>query len=178
MTISRTGDLFVSESAHGAILRLRADANAMERLDSPGEFPSPQTPALSSDERTLYLPDYVRGIAAMDLKTRAVRWLQPAHHIVLSGIDGFYRYRDGFLAVQNGVTPERLVFFSADLMHQRILETNTPGLGEATHGTFAGDTFYFIANTGWDQYSEDGKRKPGPPVKSEIRKIAGGKLKS
>jgi hypothetical protein len=172
MTIGRAGDLYVSEGTYGAVLHLKAGSSDLERLDAPGEFPSPQTPALSADERTLYVPDYVRGIAAIDLKTRAVRWLQPAPGIILSGIDGFYRYRDSFLAVQNGVTPERLVLFSADLTRQRILEMNTPGLGEPTHGTFVGDAFYFIANTGWNEYDDNGKKKPGSaPVESELRKI-------
>jgi hypothetical protein len=64
------------------------------------------------------------------------------------------------------------VLFSADLTRQRILEANAPGLGSPTHGTFLGQTFYFIANTGWDAYDDDGKRKPGtPPVKSELRKL-------
>jgi hypothetical protein len=172
MTIGRSGDLFVSEGYHGAVFRLRVNAAALERLDTPGEFPSPQTPALSADERTLYVPDYVRGIAAMDLKTRAVRWLQPANNIVVSGIDGFYRYGNSFLAIQNGVKPERLVLFSADLKKQQVLEANTPGLGEPTHGVFLGDIFYFLANTGWDAYDDDGKKKSeSAPVESQLRKI-------
>src|ERR1039458_6071711 len=57
MTISRAGDLYVSEGSYGAVLRLKAGSSALERLDAPGEFASPQTPALSSDERTLYVPD-------------------------------------------------------------------------------------------------------------------------
>ncbi len=172
MTISRSGDLYVSEGSHGAVFRLKAGASVLERLDSVGEFRSPQTPALSLDERTLYIPDYIRGIAAMDLQTRAVRWLAPARGIVLCGIDGFYRYRDSFLAVQNGVAPERLVRFGDNLQTQEILESNTPGLGEPSHGTLVGDTFYFLANTGWDAYGEDGKRKKEiAPVKSQIWKI-------
>jgi hypothetical protein len=172
MTISRAGDLYVSEGSYGAVLRLKPNSPTWERLDAPGEFRSPQTPALSSDERTLYVPDYVRGIAAMDLKTHAVRWLQPAHDIVLSGIDGFYRYGDAFLAVQNGVKPERVVLFSSSLTKQEILEANTPGLGEPTHGALVGGVFYFIANTGWEAYDDDGKKKPdSAPVESQIRKI-------
>jgi hypothetical protein len=172
MTISIEGDLYVSEGLHGAVLRLQATSATLERLDMPGEFPSPQTSALSSDERTLYVPDYVRGIAAMNLNTRAVRWLQTTHDIVAGGIDGFYRYGDAFLAVQNGVKPPRVLLFSSGFTKQEILEANTPGLGEPTHGTLVGDVFYFIANTGWDAYGDDGKKKPdSAPVESQIRKI-------
>jgi sugar lactone lactonase YvrE len=172
MTISRSGEIYVSEGIHGAVLRLRQGAKELERLDVPGEFPSPQTPALSSDEKTLYVPDYVRGIAAMTLSTRHVTWLKPADDIALSGIDGLYIYRDSFIAVENGTSPPRIMRFSLDLRKQEVLEANTPELGEPTHGTLVGDTFYFIANTGWDQYDDDGQKKPGSkPVESTVRKL-------
>src|ERR1019366_9831476 len=47
MTISRAGDLYVSEGSYGAVLRLTPNSPTWERLDAPGEFRSPQTPALS-----------------------------------------------------------------------------------------------------------------------------------
>jgi hypothetical protein len=177
MTISGAGEIYVSEGIHGAVLRLRLGAQKLERLDVPGEFPSPQTPALSTDEKTLYVPDYVRGIAAITLSTGAVTWLKPADDIALNGIDGLYLYRDSFLAVQNGTTPARVIRFwpdrfSLDLRKQEGLEANTAELGEPTHGTIVGNTFYFIANSGWDEYDDQGKKKAGSgPVESTVRKI-------
>ncbi len=177
MTISREGEIYVSEGIHGAVLHLRPGAKKLERLDVPGEFPSPQTPALSKDEKTLYVPDYVRGIAAITLSSGAVAWLKPAENIALNGIDGLYVYRDSFLAVQNGTTPARIIRFwldrfSRDLRKQEVLEANAPGLGEPTHGTMVGDTFYFVANTGWDEYDDQGKKKAGSgPVESSVRRI-------
>ena len=102
-----------------------------------------------------------------------MRWLKPADDIALSGIDGLYRYQGSFLAVQNGTSPARIIRFSSDLRKQEVLEANTPGLGEPTHGTIVGNTFYFLANTGWDQYDDAGKKKPGSgPVESSVRQIA------
>ena len=61
---------------------------------------------------------------------------------------------------------------SADLQTQQILEANTPELGEPTHGVIVGDKFYFIANSGWDSYEENGAKKAGAaPVKSSVRVI-------
>lgn len=172
MTISRGGEILVSEGIYGAVFRLPVGGKALERLDVPGEFPSPQTPALSEDEKTLYVPDYVRGIAAIDLASRAVKWLIPADDIALSGIDGLYVYRDSFLAVQNGTTPPRVMRFTLDLRKQELLEANTPGLGEPTHGTIVGDSFYLIANTGWSDYDDHGVKKPGSaPVESSVWRI-------
>ena len=171
MTISRKGEVFVSEGIGGVLLRLPAGAKEFERLSEPGEFPSPQTPALSPDERTLYVPDYIRGIAAIDLVTRAVKWLQPAPGIALSGIDGLYLHRDKFIAVQNGTSPPRLIELSRDLQRQRVLEAGWAGLGEPTHGEIRDGWFYFLTNSGWDKYDARGGRKPGPPVVSAIYKL-------
>ena len=172
MTIARSGDLYVSEGIHGAVLHLAPGAGKFERLDEPGEFPSPQTLALSADEKILYVPDYIRGIAAMRLDTHKVEWLQPAPGIALNGIDGLYVHGKWFVAVQNGTTPERIVRFPLDLKSQEVLEANTPRLGEPTHGTFVGDDFYFLANSGWNEYDAKGKRKgEGAPVESEVRKV-------
>jgi sugar lactone lactonase YvrE len=172
MTIGPAGEIFVSEGMYGAVLQLRPGAKNLERMDAPGEFPSPQTPALSMDQKTLYVPDYVRGIAAVTLSNGAVTWMQPADDIALSGIDGLYLYRGSFLAVQNGTTPARIIRFSLDLRKQEVLEANTPELGDPTHGTIVGNTFYFIAQAGWDDYDDQGKKKPGSgPVQSTVRKI-------
>jgi hypothetical protein len=173
MTLGQRGDLYVSEGLHGAVLHLKPGATHLERLDAAGEFPSPQTPALSADEKTLYVPDYVRGIAAIRLDgLRPVEWLQPAAAIALSGIDGLYVYRNAFLAVQNGTNPARVVRFSLDLRQQQVLEANTQDLGEPTHGVTVGDEFYFIANSGWGGYDANGRKKAGSaPVQSEVRKL-------
>ena len=67
------------------------------------------------------MPDYIRGIAAINIASRAVTWLKPADNIALSGIDGLYVYRDSFLAVQNGTNPARVIRFSKDLKKQQTL---------------------------------------------------------
>jgi hypothetical protein len=172
MTISRKGAIYVTEGPPGAVFRLAPGAVALERLDPPGEFPSPQTPALSPDEKTLYVPDYLRGIAAIDLATLKVTWLQPSDDIAVSGIDGLYVLGDSFLAVQNGTTPARQIRFSRDLRSQQVLEANTPGLGEPTHGVAVNKHFYFLANTGWDAFDRNGAKKPGvEKVQSTVRKL-------
>jgi hypothetical protein len=172
MTLTSGGDIYVSEGLHGAVLLLKAGGSQLERLDAAGEFPSPQTPALSADEKTLYVPDYIRGIAAIRLQDRNVDWLQPAANIALNGIDGLYVYGGGFLAVQNGTNPARVVRLSRDLKKMQVLEANTPGLGEPTHGVIVGDEFYFIANSGWGEYDDKGQKKAGSAaVESTVRKL-------
>ncbi len=169
MTIAANGDLYVTESVHGAVLRLPQGATSFERLDVPGEFLTPQTPALSADGKVLYVPDYVRGIAAITLDSRQLRWLRPGAHIALTGIDGLYIDHGSFIAVQNGVAPERIVRISADLQTQMVLEANWPGLGEPTHGVVIDRDFYFLANSGWGAFDQQGRKSPGAaPVESSV----------
>ncbi len=172
MTISRNGDLYISEGMNGSVFLFHTETETWDLLAGSAEFPSPQTPALSADENTLFVPDYIRGIAAIDLRTRVTRWLQPTDGIALSGIDGLYKDGDGFIAVQNGVNPPRIVRFSPDLRKQTIIEANTPSLGEPTHGVVKQRQFYFIANSGWGQYDEQGRKKPGSKsVNSSVQVI-------
>jgi sugar lactone lactonase YvrE len=172
MTISSAGDVYVSDGLHGALFRLAPGAAELDRLDPPGELPSPQQPALSADETTLYVPDYLRGIAAIDLETRTLSWLEPGAGMALSGIDGFKASGASFIAVQNGTRPPRIVRLSLDLTQQQVLEANWPGLGEPTHGTLIGNRYLFVANTGWPEYDDAGKKRAGSaPVTSSIYEI-------
>ena len=172
MTIGSAGDLYVSDSRSGAVFHLAPDASQLERIDPPGEFASPQQPALSADETTLYVADYTRGIAAITLATRALAWLQPNADIALSGIDGLKVHGGSFIAVQNGTRPPRIVRMSLDLKQYEVLEANWPGLGEPTHGTIVGNRYLFVANTGWPEYDDDGKKRAGSaPVLSSIYEI-------
>ena len=172
MTIGTAGDLFVSDNQSGAVFHLAAGASALERIDPPGEFASPQQPALSADESALYVADYVRGIAVITLATRALTWLQPSADIALSGIDGLKVHGQSFIAVQNGTHPARIVRMSLDLKRFEVLEANWSGLGEPTHGTLIGNRYLFVANTGWPEYDDNGKKRDGSaPVVSSIYEI-------
>jgi hypothetical protein len=46
------------------------------------------------------------------------------------------------------------------------------GLGDPTHGTFVGDDFHFIADSGWSHLDDHGELNPGEKMSSAtIRKI-------
>jgi sugar lactone lactonase YvrE len=172
LTISSKGDVYVAEGAHGAILVLKHGAFMLERLDTEGEFASPQQPALSADGKTLFVADYLRGIAAIDLATKTVTWQQPGSDVALNGIDGLQLDGDSFIAVQNGTNPQRILRISKDLKSQQVLEANWAGLGEPTHGIVVGREYFFLAQTGWNSYEDSGRKRAGSaPVVSSIWKL-------
>jgi hypothetical protein len=61
-------------------------------------------------------------------------------------------------------SPERVIAFKLDaslthIVSETIVERSTPTLGDPTHGVIAGDTFYYIANSGWDVIDDHGNMK-------------------
>jgi len=173
--VAADGSVFVTESVHGAVLRLRPGARTLERLDVPGDFTSPQMPALSADGRTLLVPDYARGLAQLDVGAPcpcAARWTTNGPGVFTAGIDGLVRDGDALLAVQNGTPPPRVLRLSADLQRQQVLESGTPGLGEPTHAIVVGRALWFIADVGWDRFEQSGRRKAGAPAShAELRSV-------
>ncbi|HEY8089433.1 MAG TPA: hypothetical protein VIF09_16345, partial [Polyangiaceae bacterium] len=75
LAVSAGGDVYVSDSPGGMVYTLARGASKLVPLVADGELLSPQTPAVSADGRRLYVPDYVRGIAVIDLASRALDWL-------------------------------------------------------------------------------------------------------
>ncbi len=70
----------------------------------------------------------------------------------LGGLDGLSRVADGFIAVQIGVKPERVVRLRRDPQGQRIaavevLESNHPDYNGPIQGAVEGNTFLYVANS-------------------------------
>ena len=161
------GNVFASDALGGGVYMVKAGAHTLEALSTDGTFLSPQTPAVLDEGRTLLVPDYVRGIARLDVATHAVTWL--AHPgVAVNGIDGLYASGGALYAIQNGTRPVRVVRFELDSAGTTItkatpLEQETPGLGEPTHGVVVGSSFFFLANAGWNRLDDDGKTLANAP---------------
>ena len=109
MTLGTGGEAYISNGIGGGVYLVRPGGRVLEALVNPGVLGSPQTPALGSDGRRLYVADYIRGIAMVDLNTRLVHWLQRPPECAVSGIDGLSFTGHSLLAVQNGTDPARLL---------------------------------------------------------------------
>ena len=175
MALAANGDPIVSDSEHGGVYRINGDTQSIVRLDA-GDFVSPQTPAVLADGRHILVPDYVRGLALLDLNTKQVDWIPTEGMHALSGIDGLYARATTLIATQNGTSPERVVRFvltepKTRVLSESIIERATPTLGDPTHGVVVGEYFYYIANSGWDVLDEHGNLLEGKslPVSSVMR---------
>jgi hypothetical protein len=163
MVLSPEGVPIVSDGEGGGIYQLRG--KRLQRIDR-GDFVSPQTIALCPKDHTLFVPDYVRGVARLDPATGKATWITSDGRYALVGTDGLYCRNLTLIATQNGTAPERVVAFELDktrsfVVGERPIEHNTHTLGDPTHGVFVGDEFYYIANSGWDVLDEHGNVKSG-----------------
>ncbi|MGK2963605.1 MAG: hypothetical protein ACSLFK_15910 [Gemmatimonadaceae bacterium] len=162
MTLSPEGDVYVSDSRSGIVHVIRHGSALPEVLVPEGTFMSPQGPALSSDGRSLFVADYIRGLAEVDLATGAVRWMHSHLPVALSGIDGLYFSAPAeLIAVQNGVLPNRILSLRIDrgrgvVTESRVLAQDTATIRDPTHGVLVGGDFFFIGNSGWDGFDGDG----------------------
>ncbi len=169
LAVGPRGDVYVSDAAGGMVYALAPGASRLEPIVDAGALLSPQTPAVTADGQRLYVPDYARGIAVLDLSSRALTWLVPDAGIALDGIDDLHELRGDPIAIQNGVTPPRIVRFGLDTRGARVtraqvLERAAPGLGDPTHGVVRDGALWFIASAGWMRFDDDGApRKDAPP---------------
>jgi hypothetical protein len=165
MVLARDGDPIVSDGDKGVLYRV---SNGRMLEINKTDFISPQTPTRVPSGEQLFVPDYVRGIARLDLKTKRVSWLNRdgADEVAVNGIDGLYFYGHSLIATQNGSSPERVAIFALDSTLTHIVSTkvieraDSPG-SDATHGVIVGDNFFYIANSGWANLDEHGKLKDG-----------------
>ncbi len=165
MTLTAEGDAVVSDGDRGGVYRVGRKTQQIERLDG-GDFISPQTPAVLPGGEQMLVPDYVRGVGILDLKTKHVSWIAMEGKYALSGIDGLYLAGHTLIATQNGASPERVVRFELDrsfshIESQSVVERATTTLGDPTHGVVVDGHFYYLANSGWDAMDEHGEPKAG-----------------
>ena len=184
MALTTAGDPIVSDGDGGGVYKIE---DGRLQLINGKDFISPQTPVVFPGGRIAAVPDYLRGIGILNLKSGEVQWVnrpegaQPGGtKVALNGVDGLY-YGDGSLILtQNGTSPVRVVRMKLDrsqttVVSEEIIERATATLGDPTHGVVVGRWFYYIANSGWDKLDEHGdvkvgeKLSPGLVMRFKIR---------
>jgi hypothetical protein len=173
IALAPNGDLIVSDGDTGAIYIVRS-GKALQLLVQPGEFRSPQGPAVSPDGRHFYVADYTRGLARVDLESGAVTWLAHPSNVALNGIDGLTLVdKKTLIGVQNGTAPNRLLVISLDPSGNRVVSAKVAVqsaelLHDPTHGAFIGRDYYFIANGGYGAFGDDGKPVAGEKIVAPV----------
>ncbi len=161
LTLTPDGEVLTSDSRTPAVYRLRTLEGVLERVPLEGRLLSPQGLVPSADGRALYLADYALGIVRIDLVSGATRVLPYPEDATLLGVDGLYRRGRTLIGIQNGISLHRLVAMrlnaaGSGIERVTVLEANHPRFDEPTLGILRADTLFYVANSGWERFSDPG----------------------
>lgn len=146
------GAVLVSNSGSPGVYRLRPGSDVLELLPWSKAFRSTQGLALSPDEKTLYMTDWSDGVWAVDLATGERRKIDSPAGVWLGGLDGLTPVRGGFVSVQIGVKPDRVVRLRLDPSGRKltavdVLERGREDYAEPVQGAQDGKDFLYVANS-------------------------------
>ncbi len=165
VTVAPNGTVYVADGLGSGVYALDAGRDSLRVLVPRGVFASPQTPALSADGATLFVPDYSIGIAAVDIASGRITWITHSDSLALTGIDGMYRVGHDLIIVQNGLDPNRIARLALDAPMRRVEHATTLVRGSSAvdlnHAAIVGDWIYFIRKSGWDRVADDGTMRKG-----------------
>jgi hypothetical protein len=154
VALSATGDVFVSDSKGGAILRLRRGASTLDTVLPAGRLKSPQGTVVQGER--LVTADYATGLHRIDLASGA---LTPVENGAVRGIDGLLGWRGQLIAIQNGASTPRILRFRPGREPDILYEGGV--LIEPTLGTIVGDRLLFIGRSQWGEANDKGEVRPG-----------------
>jgi hypothetical protein len=160
-----TNRIYVSDSRHKALYMIDPDNERMNLVREFEDFISLQGLAFNDDGSILFFADYRRGLFRMDMKSGEVGSFKGSPDYSLMGIDGLYFYQNSLISIHNGIRPKRIMQFQLNgdmdsISSFRYLERANPVLEEPTLGVLVGDQFYYVANSPWPRYDQDGNIGP------------------
>ena len=163
VAVAPNGDVYVSDSESPWIHRLPRGGDALDAFVTHPLFRSLQGMAITPDGHTMFVADYSHGLLRVDLRSRSVTAIRAAPGVTLLGVDGLYLRQGALIAVQNGVTPPRLVRFCLDragavVTRAEVLDRNPSLVDEPTLGTIVGDSAFYVATSQWEKFSDAGHR--------------------
>lgn len=165
LTLNSRGEVWVSDSAESSLYRINPERDELEMWLEPGTFISLQGLTFTPDEKNLLVADYSLGLWNIDLATKKLTKLAHPETLCLLGIDGLYWYHRSLIAVQNGTEPNRLIHLYLNqnltsIEKMEVLEVNSQLMTEPTLGVLVKDLFYFIGNSQWGSFDQEGKMYP------------------
>ena len=121
----------------------------------------------------MFVADYSHGILRVDLATAQVTRVTEGPGTTALGCDGIAWDRGAIVAVQNGVTPPRVVRFVLDAGASRIertevLDRHLPVADEPTIGAIANGEFVYVANSQWEKWDGAGRPLPGAALRQPV----------
>lgn len=171
MTQADDGTIYAADTLSPFVYRLRPEDERPSILLGNPIFTGLRGIALSSDQQRLYLSDYELGLFFFNLDDLGGFKVGTPDNLNAAGIDGLYRWNDSLVAVQNGVSPQRVMRLDMDSSGTRVanvapLVVAQPEFDTPTFGTIEGNDLIFLAASHWSRVDGNGRplQRPLPDV--------------
>jgi hypothetical protein len=166
LEIAKDGTVYASDSITPRLYRMTPGGKALEVFAENPRFVNLQGIALDEKNNRLFIADYLSGLFAVDTATGAVTEIANGAGAHLGGIDGLYYYKGDLVGIQNGTTPQRIVWIrlndDATAATAFIaMHGNLDGWNEPTHGAIVGNELRYIATSHWPAYDDNGSLREG-----------------
>jgi sugar lactone lactonase YvrE len=176
LLLAPDGTVYATDSTAPLVWRLAPGATAPEILVESATFNSLQGLGLLAAGRKLVVTDYANGVLVIDLASKTITPLAPPSNTTLLGLDGFIVEGDRIVAVQNGISPQRIVRITLSPDATRVtafdvLAAALPGLDDLTLLTRTPAGPVVIAHSGWSAF-EDPKSPPTAPHTVRLFRLA------
>jgi tetratricopeptide (TPR) repeat protein len=165
LTLSRKGDVYVSDSKNNLIFHVNQSSGKLEQFYSSDEFWNLQGITMSDDGKYMFISDYIKGLFRLDMERLKLVPIAKSFDLSLKSVDGLSYYNNSLIAIQNYLKPMRVTQYFLNreqdkLISYRIIDRKHPAFNEPTLGCTDDDYFYYIANSQWEGYGEDHQIKP------------------
>ncbi|MEO5859492.1 MAG: hypothetical protein ABIR33_11140 [Pyrinomonadaceae bacterium] len=156
--IDRSGNVFATDSVFPNIYRIDPARGDLELFIASDLFASLQGITGGANRNDIFVADYAKGFFRIDVSTKTITQLKPDVNVTLLGTDGLYFYGGKLIAIQNGITPNRVAAFTLAghrVTNTTVLETNHADFLEPTLGYIDGDDLVYVANSQWPLVNEN-----------------------
>lgn len=155
--------VYATDGQSGKIYRIKGET--LEQLPLNVSLRSAQGIELLYDD-TLLVADYGRGLWRIDLDTNEAHLLAVPDTVTLIGMDGLFNHRGRLIAIQNGVSPHRVIEIETDNNYEnvtgvKVLAQNLPEFDEPTLGISTLDGIMFVASSQWPKFGAGGELREG-----------------
>ncbi|RFF32575.1 hypothetical protein [Wenzhouxiangella sediminis] len=169
LAVAQDGTVFAADTQAPVVYRLDSPDGQLRPFFGHNSFTSLRGLALNEDGTLLYIADYELGIFVVDATGGQQAWqLGVPETFNAGGVDGLFFWDDHLIAIQNAISPQRVVRLK--LGPDGLGATEVAPLAAAknefdtpTFGAMDGNALYFFAASHWHHVDAEGKAEGDLP---------------
>jgi len=165
LAVAADGTVYAADTMAPVIYRLNDEDEGLRTYFGHQNFTSLRGLALGEDDRLLYIADYELGIFVIDASGGEQAWkLAVPETLNVGGIDGLFHWDGHLVAIQNGISPQRVVRLELGedglgVVAVAPIAAARPEFDTPTFGVMEGQDLYFLGASHWQHVDAEGNAR-------------------